>query len=298
MAIFQGILLLIVILLVPMAAAAATVVGLGGAEEQHDECIMPTSCRKHHGPEIRFPFRQKGKQPDYCGGYHPSFDLSCTPPSIYPMLQLPNFVNVFVKKINYKSQTIHISDAHGCFPRQLQNLDLSASPFEFLSNYDYYLDLSFINCSQTLDQFWTNWYQIACLSDQSHQVYATDSGSFPDLSCTKMYNMTHPYEFFRYASITFDDLQLNWSKPECGNCEAQGKYCRFKNNNSSGSNSKLLLNGTTECLDKPKQPSMGVLRKLEIAGGVLGLTLFVMVVITIYLVYRSNKNEKRGSSKD
>ncbi|KAL7183633.1 hypothetical protein ACSBR2_025926 [Camellia fascicularis] len=287
MAIFQGILLVIVLLLVPMAAAA-TVVGLGGAEEQHDECIMPTSCRKHHGPEIRFPFRLKGKQPDYCGGYHPSFDLSCTPHSIYPMLQLPNFVNVCVKKINYKSQTIHISDADGCFPRQLQNLDLSASPFQFLSNYDYYPDLSFINCSQTPDQFWTNRYQIACLSDQSLQVYATGSGSFPDLSCTKMYNMTLPYEFFGYASITFDDLQLNWSKPECGNCEAQGKYCRFKNNNS---------NGTTECLDKPKRPSMGVLRKLEISGGVLGLTLFVMVVITICLVYRSNKMKKEDQVK-
>ncbi|XP_028059801.1 RING-H2 finger protein ATL22-like [Camellia sinensis] len=266
MAIFQGILLVIVLLLVPMAAA--TVVGLGGAEEQHDECIMPRRCRKHHGPEIRFPFRLKGKLPDYCGGYHPSFDLSCTPPSKYPMLQLPNFVNVFVKKINYESQTmtIYISDPHECFPRQLPNLNPSVSPFQFLSNHGFYSDYSFINCSQTLDRFQFGGSRIDCLSDQSHQVYATDSGSVPDLSCTKMYNMTLPYGFFGYASITFDDLQLNWSKPECGNCEAQGKYCRFKNNNSSGNNSKLLLNGTTECLDKPKQPSMGVLRKLEIAG--------------------------------
>ncbi|GMP70524.1 hypothetical protein CsSME_00029336 [Camellia sinensis var. sinensis] len=216
MSIFQGILLLIVILLVPMAAAA-TVLELGGAEEQHDECIMPTSCRKHRDPEIRFPFCLKGKQPDYCGGYHPSFDLSCTPPSIYPMLQLPNFVNVFVKKINYESQTTHISDPHRCFPRQLQNLDLSASLFQFLSKYDDYSELSLINCSQTLDQFWLCGSRIACLSDQSHQVYTTDSWSFPDLSCTKMYNMSLPYEIFGYAS---DDLQLNWSKPECGNCEA------------------------------------------------------------------------------
>ncbi|GMP70525.1 hypothetical protein CsSME_00029337 [Camellia sinensis var. sinensis] len=34
-----------------------------------------------------------------------------------------------------------------------------------------------------------------------------------------------------------------------------------------------------------------------IVGGVLGLTLFVMVVITIYLVYRSNKMKKEDQVK-
>ncbi|GMP35552.1 hypothetical protein CsSME_00007940 [Camellia sinensis var. sinensis] len=65
MAIFHGILLLTVLLFVPMAAAATVGLG-GGAEEQDLECL-PTRCREHHGPEIRFPFRLIGKQPEHCG---------------------------------------------------------------------------------------------------------------------------------------------------------------------------------------------------------------------------------------
>ncbi|THF99604.1 hypothetical protein TEA_004049 [Camellia sinensis var. sinensis] len=291
MAIFQGIRLLIVILLVPMAAAA-TVVGLGGgAEEQHAECL-PTSCSKHDSPEIRFPFRLKGHHPKNCG--YPGFDLSCTPSSKYPVLELPFCVNVFVKHIDYKSQTIDISDInisdsdpHGCFPRQLPNLYLSASPFQFQINHFFY-DFSFINCSQTQDQNWMSGYQIACLSDQSHQVYATLSGELLDISCTKMYNMSLPSEIldYRYGLITFDDLRLNWSKPECGKCEARGKNCRFKNNdNSSSSKSQLLFNGSTECFDKPSM------------GAVLGPTFLLVVVIAINHDYRSNKMKKADQVK-
>ncbi|KAI8007375.1 putative RING-H2 finger protein ATL21A [Camellia lanceoleosa] len=237
-------------------AAAATVGELGGAKEQDAECL-PASCGKQDGPEIRFPFRLKGHHPNHCG--YPGFDLSCTPHSKYPVLELPSSVNVFVNNIDYTSHTINISDSepHVCFPRQLPNLNLSASPFQFLTSF--YVDVSFINCSQTQDQYSMN--QIACLSDQSHQVYAILS-SYSSLlvSCTKMYNMSLPEENFDsgYGTITFDHLQLNWSKPECGKCEAQGKNCGFKkNNNSSSSKSQLLLNGSTECFDKPRQPSTG-----------------------------------------
>ncbi|CAL5344123.1 unnamed protein product [Camellia sinensis] len=294
MAIFQGILLLIVLLLVPMAAAA-TVGELGGAKEQDAECL-PTSCGKQDGPEIRFPFRLKGHHPNHCG--YPGFDLSCTPHSKYPVIELPYFVNVFVNNIDYTSHTINISDSepHVCFPRQLPNLNPSASPFQFLTSL--YEDFSFINCSQTQDEYSMN--QIPCLSDQSHQVYAIRSSySWLLVSCTKMYNMSLPQEIFDYGYIRFDHLQLNWGKPECGKCEAQGKNCGFKknNNNSSSSKSQLLLNGSTECFDKPRQPSMGALTKLKIAGAVLGPTFLLLVVIAIYHVYRSNKMKKADQVK-
>ncbi|KAI8008769.1 Rust resistance kinase Lr10 [Camellia lanceoleosa] len=294
MAIFQGILLLIVLLLVPMAAAA-TVVGVGrGAEEQDPECL-PTSCGKQDGPEIRFPFRLKGHHPNHCG--YPGFDLSCIHHSKFPVLELPFSVYAFVKHIDYKSQTISISDSEPqvCLPRQLPNLNISAFPFQFLTNY-FYKDVSFINCSHTLYE-----PRIACLSDQSHQVYAViNSYNSLYVSCTKMYNMSLPYEIFRYyyRNITFDDLQLNWSKPECRKCEARGQNCGFKNNNnSSSSKSQLLLNGSTECFDKPRQPSMGALTKLKIAGAVVGPTFLLLVVIAIYHVYRSNKMKKADQVK-
>ncbi|KAI8007380.1 RING-H2 finger protein ATL22 [Camellia lanceoleosa] len=239
-------------------AAAATVVGVGGGAEEQDPGCLPTSCRKHHGPEIRFPFRLIGKQPERCG--YPGFDLSCTPHSKYPVLELLSSVNVFVNNIDYTSHTINISDSepHVCFPRQLPNLSPSASPFQFLT-YSYE-DVSFIN-----------------------------------FRCSFL-----PYEIFyyRYDTITFDHLQLNWGKPECGKCEAQGKNCGFKrNNNSSSSKSQLLLNGSTECFDKPRQPSTGALTKLKIAGAVLGPTFLLLVVIAMYHVYRSNKM-KKADQKD
>ncbi|KAI8007772.1 Rust resistance kinase Lr10 [Camellia lanceoleosa] len=288
MAIFQGTLLLIVLLLAPMAAAA-TVGGLGGAEEQLDECITPTICCQQDGPDVRFPFWLKGHHHQNCG--YPGFDLSCTPESKYPVLQLPFSVNVFVKHIDYKSQTINISDPdpHGCFARQLQHLNLSASPFQFQTNGDF----SFINCSQRQDSNFFDWFRIACLSKQSHQVYATRYDGL-DISCTKMYTMSLPYEIldYSYGTITFDDLQLNWSKPECGKCEARGKNCRFKNNNNCSSSESQL---STECFGgKPKQ---GALPKLKIAGEVLGPTLLLVVVIAIYHVYRSNKMKKADQVK-
>ncbi|KAI8007767.1 putative RING-H2 finger protein ATL21A [Camellia lanceoleosa] len=264
MAIFHGILLLIVLLFVPMAAAATVGLG-GGAEEQDLECL-PTRCREHHGPEIRFPFRLIGKQPEHCG-YHPGFDLSCIPHSKYPLLQLPFSVNVFVNNIDYKSQTIDISDPNRCLPRQLQNFNLSASPFP--EYHGWYYDLSFVNCSRTQDLIFDGVIWIACLSDQSHQVYAIQSQMKPALSCTKMYSISLPVDV--QAQDIIDGFRLKWSKPVCGDCEAQGKYCRLKNNNNSnnnnsGSDSQLLLNGSTECFDKPRQQSMGALPKLKIAG--------------------------------
>ncbi|KAI8022289.1 Rust resistance kinase Lr10 [Camellia lanceoleosa] len=294
MAIFQGILLLIVL-----------TVELGGAEEQHDECITPTTCCQQGGPDIRFPFWLKGHHHQNCGYHHHGFDLSYIPHSIYPLLQLPFSVNVFVKHIDYKSQTIlisdiSISDPHGCFPRQLQNLNLSASPFQFPTDNstDLYSSINFISCSQTHDpNFVYGYFPIACLSNQSHQVYATRDWSFPDLFCTKMYNISLPYEITGgNENITFDVLQLNWNKPVCRECEAQGKYCRFKNNNNNSSSQ--LLNGTTECFGKIRRPISGTRRKLEITGGVLGgvlgLTLCVIVIIAIY---RSNKMKKEDQAK-
>ncbi|GMP24795.1 hypothetical protein CsSME_00001944 [Camellia sinensis var. sinensis] len=52
---------------------------------------------------------------------------------------------------------------------------------------------------------------------------------------------------------TFDrqpyELTLKWSKPTCGICEAQSKYCRLKDNSSDHE---------TECVDDtPKSPIAG-----------------------------------------
>ena len=90
-----------------------------------------TRCSRH-GPAIHFPFRLKGSQAQHCS-YSQSFDLSCTKEN-QTLLQLPTSAKFFVKKIDYKSQTIHISDPGGCPMRQIQNLSLSSCPFQYTIN--------------------------------------------------------------------------------------------------------------------------------------------------------------------
>jgi hypothetical protein len=65
------------------------------------------------------------------------------------------------------------------------------------------------------------------------------------MSYTKMYNISSfPDEIIRGNN----SLSLNWTRPECGFCEEQGKYNKLKVNTS-------MLE--TECYDKPK-PTRGI----------------------------------------
>lgn len=189
-----------------------------------DECTL-TTC-SDHGPTIRFPFRLNNHQPQHCG--YPSFDLSCSQTND-TVLDLPFSVKVLINYINYTSQSIHITDPYGCFPRQLRNLNLSSSPFQFS---DFVYDFSLFNCPAKGRQF----YHRTCLSDESgSEVIVVYSDFFiyyvPLLSCRKMYNISS------VSSEVFDqtpDLQLKWPKQICGNCEAQDKYCRLNVSNSTG----------------------------------------------------------------
>ncbi|XP_057508147.1 rust resistance kinase Lr10-like [Actinidia eriantha] len=101
-----------------------------------------------------------------------------------------------------------------------------------------------------------------------------------------MYAMTLPWKILENRA--FGIFPLNWTKPACGNCEAGGKYCRLKNNSTEHE---------TECFDKPKLPTKDPTRKLKVAGLVLGLSLFVVAVVGIYLVYRSSKIKKEDQVK-
>ncbi|KAL7229970.1 hypothetical protein ACSBR2_008507 [Camellia fascicularis] len=188
-----------------------------------------------NGPNIRYPFRlkdnQQQQQPDHCG--YPGFDLSCDHEN-HTMLELPFSVKVAVKEINYISQLIHTYDPHDCFPQLLQNLNLSTttSPFQLAMNEN--SNYSFFSCSSTKP---ISYNLITCLSsDPNHK----------------------PYE-----------LILKWSKPTCGICELQSKYCRLKDNSRDHE---------TECVDDTtKSPTTGILRYMF---------LLVVVIIAMYCVLR------------
>ncbi|KAF2312148.1 hypothetical protein GH714_028290 [Hevea brasiliensis] len=179
-----------------------------------NEC-QESRCGKH-GPPIRFPFRLKNRQPEFCG--FPGFDLSCTETQD-TLLELPTSVKLYINTIDYASQVIFASDPNNCLPRQLLNFNLSNSPFKFGERFQY--DYVFFNLALPL-----------------HLVRR----------CITFHQ-------FPWNSSAETILHLKWSKPACGFCEAQDKYCRLKNSTRF----------ETECFDKPKS-SRGIGIKLMAAG--------------------------------
>ncbi|TQE00289.1 hypothetical protein C1H46_014121 [Malus baccata] len=126
-------------------------------------------------------------------------------------------------------------------------------------------------------------YQVPCLGDPGRRIYAVDSRSTYQLedlfqnvqSCSKMYDVLS-------VPITYEDyvLQFKWSKPNCTECEAEGKRCRWKNN---GTNSEI------ECLRKPSNTW-----KKVVTGGLLCALLLVLLMIAAYRVYRADRKEKES----
>jgi hypothetical protein len=179
----------------------------------------------HHGPAIRFPFRLNS-QPEHCG--YPGFNLSCVDTK-HTVLELPISVKLFVKKIDYKSQVIHLYDQHHCLPGQLQGLDLNHSPFQF-EGYPYLSNRTLFNCSPREETDYS--YLISCLSGPTYQVYYSYLITPSLISCTKMYTLRSIPGGIIEDHDKF--VQLNWSTPACGQCEGKGMRCMKSNSSGWG----------------------------------------------------------------
>ncbi|WKA07194.1 hypothetical protein VitviT2T_025050 [Vitis vinifera] len=226
-----------------------------------DECMVSQSCSLQ-GPPIHFPFRLKGHQyPDHCGCS--LFDLSCRERN-QTILELPDSVNLLVKDINYTSQEILVQDPDNCFPRQLRNLNLTSSPFQFLD--DDVEDLTFFKCPSRNS---TTYYDgssvsfIPCLGGPGFQVYAIYSLGNPIIaylpSCSKMYNVAAaPYDVI---SSQKNATRLTWTK--LPHCEAEG----------------------------------ATKKKLIVTGESLGSLFLVTLVFALYRVYSSNESKRQHKIK-
>ncbi|XP_059629066.1 rust resistance kinase Lr10-like [Cornus florida] len=250
--------------------------------EGQDECKI-SRCKKH-GPAIRFPFRLKHhNKPGHCG--YPGFELMCNERN-QTVLRLPNSVNLLVKKIDYKSQTIHLYDGEGCLPRQLINLNLSASTFD-LDIGDLYV-FALYNCSAPHRRFFDLLF-IPCLSTvPGYQIYAVGTVSASYLaSCTKIGNITLSIDVF-YTSHDLLNLLLHWSKPNCLTCEVEGKTCGLKNDTTGRE---------VECFDIPKI-TKGLPKKLVVTLTAIVIpVLLILVVVVLYHVYSSNRMLKEDQVK-
>ncbi|KAG8644307.1 hypothetical protein MANES_11G116500v8 [Manihot esculenta] len=229
------------------------------------------------GPAVRFPFRIKGRHPDHCGYPQLGFDLSCSERK-ETLLELPNSVKLLVKKIDYFSQVVTVSDPQGCLLKQLPNLNLSASPFQF-HHYElgYWENCTIFHCLKRTQ--WSAATQVSCQSAPNYYVYSNPSNSGDDVNkvfnCTKMYEIINiPYELCNGNNRI---VHLNWSYPRCSSCEEQYKYCKLKADST--------------------QPVIDCYGNLERKSIALGLFLLIVTVIAVFYIYGFNKKEKEYQSK-
>ncbi|XP_057451531.1 rust resistance kinase Lr10-like [Lotus japonicus] len=218
---------------------------------------------------IRFPFRIRGHHPTTCG--YPGFDLSCSSDN-NTVIELPHSVKLNVKNIDYRHQTIELSDPHGCLPKQLQHLTLSASHFQLKP--DKHGGYNFFNCSLMDRDSDLDYYLVPCLITSTARVYAIPSSrtlvGLPLLFCTKIFNISYgPFNFQRDQDYI---LRLTWSKPNCQQCESKGRRCGWRNHTA---------NNQIYCFPNHKGSSTA----LVTTGSVLGSLFFMLLTAAVYHVY-------------
>ncbi|XP_011037151.1 PREDICTED: glycerophosphodiester phosphodiesterase protein kinase domain-containing GDPDL2-like [Populus euphratica] len=150
----------------------------------HGASLNCTGSCGNRGPDIRFPFRIKDKQPDHCG-----FDLSCSKDN-NTVLKLPTGLSLHIERIDYIHRLIYARDPQGCFLSEKRSLYIGKIP---------------------------------CLRTYKHEVYAVESSisisNFDLLSCTKMYNIYGiPYSMMQEENYV---LTMSWSNPTCGSSETK-----------------------------------------------------------------------------
>ncbi|KAI3977089.1 hypothetical protein MKX01_004064 [Papaver californicum] len=196
---------------------------------------------------ILYPFRIKGRQGERCG--YPGFDLTCDNMS-RTVLQLPFSEPFFVQGINYGSthNEIQLEDPDNCLARRFLNqLNLSGTPFIEIE----YQTYSFFSCkSDTYDPV----KDISCLSNSSHQVFATANTSWARANCTLIATVPVPvesgmykyeYPWFRYTNVLH--LTWNWKAPHSkrNGCNTKSNFPSFRDPDvpRRGGNIFLLVMG-------------------------------------------------------
>ncbi|MED6108810.1 hypothetical protein PIB30_027634 [Stylosanthes scabra] len=243
------------------------------------ERIFSNQCKvascSMDGPSIRFPFRLKGTQPEWCS--HDSwFDLSCTDTN-NTMLHLPfPFKALLVKSINYTSQLITLSYPQACsIHTHIPHFDFSVSPFSFIDD-SLLHNYAFFNCSRIDKDYFLTSGSFSCLDVPGFEVVAVNSNQLivntPLLSCTSIRSSV------QLPSSLFDkniDTVLKWFQPDCKDCEDHGGRCEVRGNES---------NHSLECIDLPHS-TKGLSRGKKLAGEILGPIMFLFLGVAAYCIY-------------
>ncbi|KAI8536281.1 hypothetical protein RHMOL_Rhmol10G0245100 [Rhododendron molle] len=305
--------------------------GVGAQADDRDRDVEcpPKRCRAE-GPEIRFPFWLKDRQPDRCG-YGPDFALTCSPTESKETLvdNNPFSVKVVVKEINYTCQLIRYELSGTYDPHDQQNLSLIFNSTSHFSPF----------------QLWLNTvpekYVVGCRSDSGYLYvynsygysYGYSSGylfcEYPMVSCPSSLADPFTYRFFnKYAPLPWlsrpghklylmnSDYFIMRTVLNCSKMRTLSVPCfeisqdgydseglRGWSRWSEPSCRKCEENGThcrlsrsnqqeTECFDIRKQPR-GETKRPHDQTGLIATSLFVLVLLVIatYFVHGTNKKE-------
>lgn len=195
------------------------------------------SCGK---TEIRFPFGLKGgNQSPRCS--YPKFQVWCDNRS-RTILTLPNAGDLVVKRINYQNQTIDVNDPGECLPKRfLQNLSQSlsssgsGSPFHMDPAVYSLLNLTFLRCQSNATERYPL-SPISCLADPTNSSYSVivtwsrvisaPLSDWCDVISSAFVPILNMALWPFWPELT-SDIELTWTRPDCGDCEAQGEDCGF-----------------------------------------------------------------------
>ncbi|KVH95303.1 RING-H2 finger protein ATL20-like [Cynara cardunculus var. scolymus] len=226
-----------------------------------DDC-RPASCSST-GPQVRFPFRIRGRQPSRCG--FPGFDISCNKRN-RTILHLTSSRSYIVNKISYTAQIIYI-DPEFCRPKRIRDFSLTGTPFDFSSVRSY----TFYNCSlQKLDYMFPT-VLLPCLGSVNFSVIAVRTGLVGETpeNCKDMAMISVP---IRWYGDVREELELMWFTPFCRSCETEGRMCGQKSD------------GETTCLGS----SHGVQRSARY-GLSIGIGVSMLICIIGIVCYTATK---------
>ncbi|KAK1375366.1 hypothetical protein POM88_031559 [Heracleum sosnowskyi] len=233
------------------------------SEDSGEEC-WNRRC-SHHGPDIRFPFWLKDKQPAHCG--YPGFGVSCERGKTLLQFQyLANtslqgtqlllLKNISIQSINYSSQEIAFVSRHQ-LTNSLKLVSLSTSSPSSPPHFGKLRPFIYPEQKEAGQYIFTNGTSVSCssgikdnyifyglvpgvltsISGQTFPVYFLEDVRRPNTrpsitSCTKIFDSSLPYELLE----AHNRFIINWSTPNCGKCEAKGEYCKLRKNST---NSKI-----------------------------------------------------------
>lgn len=170
-------------------------------ETQASNEICKTKKCALGAPEIRFPFRVKGQQPENCG--RPGFDLDCS--NNTTTIHIPSYGDLVVKSISYDTKKLDLLDPKNCVHGVFLDLNLSLTPFQY-----YYVvkQYSYLNCSIELSKSFT---KVPCLSGSGYHVYTGKPTVAVPISCRVVKTVPIPFEYNPYLADNSFGLGLTWN---------------------------------------------------------------------------------------